>query len=355
MSESEPDYAETFDAPPMPVDQTKSVGENLRQARERQNFTLEDVANSLCIRVGHVRAIENGQYKSLPGLVYARGFVRSYAEYLKLNCEEILTLFRAETVGHETPKDTIYVPSNNNRQLPSKRTIVVSLLGFAGLLILWSMISTPSSDLQSAPDREIAVGVDIPSEDGTEISNTNANSENIYSRDDANAEPQRAYVTANAENQQNADAAVATMDTESTNAATTEKPPSKIEETSAPAQNLSTDQYQKPLSTDGNNVQKPTVVTPPPSGIAFEALADAWIQVKDSDGNSIFSKVLRTGDVYNVPASFTDATLTTGNAGGLAARVNGKRVGVLGKPGEVVHNIAIDGKKLTSMAREIPR
>ena len=58
------------------------VGKILREQREAKGLTFEDVESSTSIRRSYIEAIENGKYDKLPGLVYARGFVRNYADFL---------------------------------------------------------------------------------------------------------------------------------------------------------------------------------------------------------------------------------------------------------------------------------
>lgn len=61
------------------------LGERLRHLRERQGLPLEAVARTLKIPERALRALEEGTDADLPADVYARGFVRLYAEYLGLD------------------------------------------------------------------------------------------------------------------------------------------------------------------------------------------------------------------------------------------------------------------------------
>ena len=66
------------------------LGDILRKERERQNLTVKDVERDTSIRGLYISAIENGEYDLLPGEVYLKGFIRSYAEYLKLDGAALL-------------------------------------------------------------------------------------------------------------------------------------------------------------------------------------------------------------------------------------------------------------------------
>lgn len=67
------------------MDTIKSLGDRLRQERERQGLTIEDIAQKTYIRKKYLEAIESGDHSDLPGEVYVKGFLRSYAEALGLN------------------------------------------------------------------------------------------------------------------------------------------------------------------------------------------------------------------------------------------------------------------------------
>jgi len=82
-----------------------AVGKRLRQAREEQGLTLEQVAAETHIRLHYLEAMEAGQFDSIPSRVQARGFLRYYAGHLKIDVaplfealegDALLTLVQAE-------------------------------------------------------------------------------------------------------------------------------------------------------------------------------------------------------------------------------------------------------------------
>jgi cytoskeleton protein RodZ len=70
------------------------VGETLRRARLKRNLELEEIAGELKISTRFLQAIENDQYDKLPGGIFARSFVRQYAQLLGLDEEEIAAQVR---------------------------------------------------------------------------------------------------------------------------------------------------------------------------------------------------------------------------------------------------------------------
>jgi cytoskeletal protein RodZ len=58
------------------------LGEQLRELREAQGLSYDDIAKSTKVRPHMLRAIEEGRIDEVAAPVYARGFVKTYCEYL---------------------------------------------------------------------------------------------------------------------------------------------------------------------------------------------------------------------------------------------------------------------------------
>jgi len=71
-----------------------SAGEHLRVKREKLGVPLEEVARVTRIARGYLKALEDDDYDRLPSAAYAKGFLRVYAQYLGLNEEDVLELYR---------------------------------------------------------------------------------------------------------------------------------------------------------------------------------------------------------------------------------------------------------------------
>jgi cytoskeletal protein RodZ len=66
------------------------IGDQLREERLRQSLTLDDIVQRTRIPIRSLEAIEANAFDRLPGLVFARNFVRMYAVELKLDSEPLL-------------------------------------------------------------------------------------------------------------------------------------------------------------------------------------------------------------------------------------------------------------------------
>ena len=75
------------------------VGRSLRQAREARGLTVGDVAQALKLTLRQVEALEQEGFERLPGTAFARGFLRNYAKFLRLDPEPLIADFDALHVG----------------------------------------------------------------------------------------------------------------------------------------------------------------------------------------------------------------------------------------------------------------
>ena len=67
----------------------ESVAEQLNSARETLGLSVKDVVEQTNLKTDQVEALESGSWGSFAAPVYVRGFVRSYAQLLKLPGDEL--------------------------------------------------------------------------------------------------------------------------------------------------------------------------------------------------------------------------------------------------------------------------
>jgi len=71
-------------------------GTQLKQARESRGMSLQQVATSTKISVGVLEALERGDFSRLPGGIFSRGFVRSYALEVGVDPDAVVAQFVTE-------------------------------------------------------------------------------------------------------------------------------------------------------------------------------------------------------------------------------------------------------------------
>jgi cytoskeleton protein RodZ len=73
---------------------TNGLGSELREARVQRGLTLEQVAYETRIRTRYLEALEDERWDDLPGEAYAKGFLRTYADFVGLDGPQMLARYR---------------------------------------------------------------------------------------------------------------------------------------------------------------------------------------------------------------------------------------------------------------------
>jgi len=281
------------------------LGDILRTEREKRGLTIKDIEQETSIRSIYIEAIENGNYKALPGAVYARGFVRNYAQLLELDADAIVQQFREETeaaAANEQPKQEV------------------------------KEVRTPRQN--SLPRREKSLF---------------ASGEDFHERVEKSHRTQNLIVVAalvvigfvgaifyffGEDN-----TAKQTAANESAKVATQKEQPIK------PKQDASTAVQQSTTVTTGEknsqqvtqSVQQNSSAAVPVNGeisVAAKFTKSCWTQVI-ADGKTIYEGTIEPGQTFNWQGK-NMVTVLAGNAGAVRIAYNGKDLGSLGKDGEVV-------------------
>jgi cytoskeleton protein RodZ len=141
-------------------------GQMLREARERRGVTLRQIANATKISVGVLEALERNDISKLPGGIFGRAFVRSYAIEVGLDPETTIQVFIAQfpndsvVAGHPTSdqvEDNAAVESDRQTAGTFLWLIVIAvpvaaaLLYFATLGRKVSTTAAPAAPRTSAP------------------------------------------------------------------------------------------------------------------------------------------------------------------------------------------------------------
>src|SRR5437870_11033110 len=83
-----------------------NFGDKLREARERRGISVRQIATATKISIGVLEALERNDISRLPGGIFSRAFVRSYALEVGLEPEETIQEFVTQfphdsvTAGH---------------------------------------------------------------------------------------------------------------------------------------------------------------------------------------------------------------------------------------------------------------
>lgn len=120
------------------------VGELLRKRREESGQDLREISKTLKIKYDYLKAIEDEDFEKLPVEVYVKGYIREYAEFLKLDPEIAINAYTQQILP---PKDKYRGISE--KEITRKKKLKVRYLLIPSLLVLLiitiSFILFPSS------------------------------------------------------------------------------------------------------------------------------------------------------------------------------------------------------------------
>ena len=114
-----------------------AVGEILRRTRAHYNQSIEDIEKALRIRACQIEAIEQGDLDALPGRVYAIGFVRAYAEYLGLDGDKMVNLFKHQASSVTSETELHFPMPASDSKIPPAWITILCILAIGSVLVFW--------------------------------------------------------------------------------------------------------------------------------------------------------------------------------------------------------------------------
>lgn len=238
-----------------------TAGEMLKNARTtgRRKREIPTIAKQLCIREEFLQALEDGDYSVIPEPVYILGFARNYAMELGLNPDEVVAKIKREMgLVSECATDTD-ASDNSSCVVPGVRGVKFVTRAVAFVRRKWKWFAGGAVALIVVIALIMALGA-------------------LFGGDKS------------------------VDDTETVVAETVQT----VQEPSY-AKNV-----RERFGTE--NREKANVI--------LQAIQDGWVKIEDARGNTVFSRVLVSGDVYYVPAG-NGYKAIFGNAGGIDIWANG--------------------------------
>jgi cytoskeleton protein RodZ len=133
--------------PPRP----HSPGAQLLAERRSQGLSLGDIARQLKLSVRQVEALERDEYGSFQGSVFVRGFLRNYAKLLRLDPERLV-----EAAGASVAPAMVAAPASGEVQVPApnpeqrRRILAWGALAALVVLVLILLASNASKEQRDA-------------------------------------------------------------------------------------------------------------------------------------------------------------------------------------------------------------
>lgn len=320
--------------------QRDGVGSALRAERERQGLQLAQIAARLKIRRVHLAAIEDERFDQIPAGTYTVSFIRAYAAALGLDPAEMVRRYRQALDGDHARTALVLPQPIAESRLPSGIVIVAALAIAAVGYGAWALFGPERSYLprvEPVPAQLQAAAPPPPPPAAPEPA-------------PPPAAAQPAPVQATGGPPAPAPAAAPQP---------APPQPQPIPSPAAPAAASPQAVPALPVPAPAPAVPAQPVAAPPQAPapaptagaetarnrVSVVALGESWVQVKDAAGTIVFMRILREGDVYQVP-NRRGLLLTTGNAGSIEIRVDGRAVPVLGQGGRVRRDVPLDPESL---------
>lgn len=265
------------------------LGEYLKNIRKSINASLETVAAKTKININYLNAIEEGRFNDLPGEVFIKGFLRSYAKFLGIDEADVIN--RYNQLRKET-KETVPLEAKIEEAVQRKETVnlgskkITPIIGSAVvvfliiLAILFLRTEEPVKKAERREDKKIKI--------------------------EKTEKP-------------------------------VEKPKDVIE---APVQALNkkeTEPVPQPKAEQIKKVKNSLT-------LVINAAEQSWLMIT-IDEKEKKDILLQPGEKINLKAE-KNFLITLGNAGGVDIEFNGKRLEPFGPKGRVVSNILLTREKI---------
>ncbi len=96
----------------------ESYGTILKRSREEKNIDRDTAARETSITVECIRGLEEEDTSAFPGEPYMVGFLRNYAEYLGVNPDTVMSLYRSKAIQESPVPDGLFVKHKSSFFIP---------------------------------------------------------------------------------------------------------------------------------------------------------------------------------------------------------------------------------------------
>lgn len=233
-----------------------SLGKRLKSAREELELSVQDVADSLRLRVSVIEEIEEDQFNETQLPTFTRGYIRGYAKLVGVNTAELL-LKESPLAAEAQPEPSMISFSQktrlqkNDNQLMTLTWAILTIL--VGITVIWGMQSREDEQLDNLQVEMKTVNVETAA----------TNTDNIAT------------------------------DSMATVVVTPLTTPSAVANNSQA--NVSED---KPVEPKPNAEPQPPL--PVAKMLSMDFIADCWIDIRDGNGKRLMTGIKSRGESVNL-------------------------------------------------------
>lgn len=271
-------------------------GDMLRQAREQQGYSQEDIASRLRLRLSVINDIEDNNFDQAQLATFTRGYVRSYAKFVGLNEAEVLA--KLDQQGHVQPQEQAMQSfsrrtkreAHDNRIMRLTWALAVIFVGLTGVWWWQSLQMEPDTETQDPATQQIQ-----PLDESLANANPSGAMNNDLSVSDISAAAEGTTLVAI--ESERAETVVSSEPVE---------PPPSFDDS------FSTETDTAELTIDETDsadslaaLQTPDVITEAESVAVASDLqltfsGDCWVDIRDANGKRLDTGIKKPGDVLNL-------------------------------------------------------
>lgn len=147
----------------------KTAGEILRAARLERGLTLDELSNQTKIQRRFLKAIEESNFKYLPGEPFVKGFIRTAAVELHLNPDDLVAVFRRDfgtdsqgniiPVGWESPAGKKFHWSPKITVALAVAVVVISFAAYLAFQLILLLRAPELTIIYPQPDAVVTENV----------------------------------------------------------------------------------------------------------------------------------------------------------------------------------------------------
>jgi cytoskeleton protein RodZ len=298
-----------------------SFGAKLKQEREKRKITLDDISSSTKIGSRMLQALEEDKFNQLPGGIFNKGFVRSYARFVGLDEDQIVADYMQASGDAPPPNTEIAAREDeareneeNVRRLEGSADSNARQLRwglFAAILLVVALALFFWSRQREHRKQSLRTSDTTTSANASgELGNSSAVTTSSLTNSTVSPQPNLIPATT----------------------------PANSGSTTSVAAKTSSQKADPPRSTPNPVSASPTQAVLPPAApgeftVVVHAREESWISIS-ADGKHISSEVLPPG-TERVVRGRKEVTVKAGNAGAVDLQFDGKKLSTGGEYGEV--------------------
>ena len=359
--------SEQMDANTRSINSTE-IGAILASSRRNKNISLQELSDSLRIPKMYLKYLENSDFANLPGIAYVPGYIRSYCKATGIDSGALVAAYIASVEEDEVlpiydvPGQAL-VPKLSKSSI-AMITVLLAVFGYTAWFIFLrdepDQIASIPTLLENAPMEMESFDVansEPHNFESKQISDT-IKSKNIGATaldGSMSSSTQTAQISKNITSK--VEEISVNEEIKNENELQILEKSSESETQTAEFEDLNVLQNNPSDSQNGLAFDQIIESTNPSSAVAkgielsdtltIKATASSWIEMVNSDGDVITSKLLRPGD--SIAANLGDKLyFTTGNAGALIFEMIDVPAFKIGKIGEIIRDLPLNADSIIS-------